>query len=82
VATVKNITPNVLAIGHKQAPPVQPGDEVDVRDENFVDRAWPKSTWALVKKPGKPYVDASLDDAHLFVTPEQPAAAETPEEIA
>lgn len=80
MATVKNITPDTKALFRADAPPVQPGDEVDVRDERFVGRAWPKSTWALVKKPAKPYVDASTDDAHLFIEPEP--AADTPEEIA
>ena len=82
MATVKNITPDVLALFRADAPPVQPGDEVEVRDENFVGRAWPMSTWHLVKKPGKPYVDASTDDAHLFIEPEQPAEADATEESA
>lgn len=83
MATVKNITPDVLALFRADAPPVQPGDEVEVRDENFVGRAWPKSTWVVVKKPGKPYLDASTEDAYLFVEPEPEAPAEAdPEENA
>jgi hypothetical protein len=82
MATVKNVTPDALSIGSVSAPPVNPGDEVEIRDENFVGKAWPKSTWDLVKKPGKPYVDASTEDAHLFIEPEQPAPADTPEESA
>lgn len=79
MATVKNITPDVLALFRADAPPVQPGDSIEVRDENFADRAWPKSTWALVKAPAKPYVDASTDDAHLFTLP---AVEADPEETA
>lgn len=74
MATVKNITPDVLSLG-KGGPPIWPGDEFEVRDENFADRAWPTSLWALVKKPGKPYVDASTEGAHLFIEPEQTAEA-------
>jgi hypothetical protein len=84
MAVVKNITPDVKALFHKDAPPVQPGDEITVSDERFAGRAWPKSTWDLVKKPGKPYVDASVEDAHIFVEPDDAAevAANTPEESA
>ena len=82
MATVKNITPDVLALFTASAPPCTPGDEVEISDAKFVGRAWPKSTWSLVKKPAKPYVDASTDDAHLFIEPEQPAEAENPEENA
>jgi hypothetical protein len=68
VAVVRNITSDVLTLFSTDAPPAQPGDEIPVSDERFVDRAWPKSTWELVKKPAKDYVDASTDDAYLFVT--------------
>jgi hypothetical protein len=74
VAVVRNVTSDVLALFRPDAPPVQPGDEITVSDENFAGRAWPKSTWAMVKKPGKGYVDASPDDAHLFL----PANADEP----
>lgn len=74
MAAVRNITNDVLALFRPDAPPVQPGDEITVSDERFADRAWPKSTWALTKKPGKGYTDASTEDAHLFLS----ADAETP----
>jgi hypothetical protein len=70
VATVKNITPNVLALFRADAPPIQPGDEVEVRDENFVDRAWPKSTWELIVPPSlEGYADDDTDDAYCWVIP-------------
>jgi hypothetical protein len=67
MAVVRNVTKDVLALFRPDAPPVQPDDSVEIRDENFAGRAWPKSTWTLVKKPGKGYRDASTDDAHLFL---------------
>lgn len=67
MAAVRNITKDVLALFRPDAPPAEAGDEVTVADENFAGRAWPKSTWALVKKPGKGYRDASTDDAYLFL---------------
>jgi hypothetical protein len=81
VAEVKNITKDELSLFRADAPPVQPGDTVTVKDENFVGRAWPKSTWALVKKPGKPYVeDTSVSDAYVFNEPEaNEAPVEKPE---
>jgi hypothetical protein len=78
VAEVKNITKDELSLFRADAPPVQPGDTVTVKDENFVGRAWPMSTWALVKKPGRDYVDVSTDDAHVFI--EKPEAPEAPAE--
>ena len=74
MAVVKNKTNDVLALFRSDAPPIDPGGEVTVRDENFVDRAWPKETWELVEAPGDGYVDESTDDAHLFV----PAPEEAP----
>lgn len=72
MAVVRNNTPDVLALFRPDALPVQPGGEVTVADENFAGRAWPKSTWSLVKKPGKGFVDASPEDAYLYL----PADAE------
>jgi hypothetical protein len=75
VAVVRNNTGDVLSLFTSDAPPVDPGDEIEVSDARFAGRAWPKSTWDLVKKPGKDYVDASVDDAHLFVvTPDDTVA--------
>lgn len=80
MAKVKNITRDVLSLFRADAPPIQPGDEVTVRDENFVDRAWPKSTWDLVDTPALDgYADASTDEAWLYVeTPETPEPADVP----
>ena len=67
MAVVRNITSDKLALFHADAPPIDPGDEVTISDEVFAERAWPKSTWALVKKPGKGFKDASPEDAYVFV---------------
>jgi hypothetical protein len=77
VAVVQNITADDLSLFSADAPPAKAGDEVEVSDARFVGRAWPKSTWKLVKKPAKDYLDASTDDAYLFV--DQPE--ETVEEL-
>lgn len=70
MATVKNLSSDVLALFSADAPPVTPGDEVTIRDENFVDRAWPKSTWELVEPPRlEGYMDDDTDDAYCFVIP-------------
>lgn len=82
MAIVQNITDLELSIFRVDAPLVFPGDKVTVRDENFVGRAWPKSTWALTKKPALDgYVDASTDDAWLWVevtTEATPATTDAP----
>lgn len=65
MAVVRNKTPDDLSLLNGAS--VKADAELDVPDETFVDRAWPKSTWAIVKKPGKDFVDASTDDAYLFV---------------
>ena len=80
MAKVKNITGDVLSLFRADAPPVQPGDEVIVRDENFVGRAWPKSTWDLVDAPAlDDHIDASSDEAWLYVeAPETPEPADVP----
>jgi hypothetical protein len=72
VAVVRNKTEDTLTLFQPDAPPVDPGGEVTIADERFVERAWPTSTWDVVEKP-KGYVDASTDDAHLWIEP-------TPEE--
>jgi len=66
VAVVKNITPDTLTLFRSDAPPVDPGDSVTVRDEVFAGLAWPKSTWEVVEPPSSGYVDESTDDAHLW----------------
>lgn len=84
MAAIRNITKDTLSLFRADAPPIEPGDEVTLRDENFVDRAWPKSTWDLVTAPELDgYVDHSNDEAWLFAEPtvasvldEQPKALE------
>lgn len=79
MAKVKNITGDVLSLFRADAPPVQPGDEVTVRDENFVGRAWPTSTWVLVEPPVLDgCVDQSTDDAILWAEPAEEPAEDTP----
>lgn len=72
MAAVKNKSGDTLALFRSDAPPVDPGSEVTIRDENFADRAWPTSTWELVTPPGDGYVDASTDDAHLYLPADEP----------
>lgn len=74
MAKVKNLTPDTLSLFRADAPPVDPGGEVTVRDKNFVDRAWPKSTWDVIEEPVLEddlagYVDLSTDEAWLFAKP-------------
>ena len=66
MAVVRNNTDDVRSLSNGQS--VGPNKEIAVDDALFVDRAWPKSTWAVVKKPGKDFIDASTEDAHLFVS--------------
>lgn len=72
MAVVKNKTGKVLALFRPDAPPVDPGSEVTLRDELFAGRAWPTSTWDLVEPPGAAWVDASTDDALLFLPAPEP----------
>jgi len=84
VAVVQNITGEKLSLWHAGSPPVDADDKVTIPDEQFVDRAWPKSVWKLVTKP-KGYADASLDDAYVFLSApadEDPAPATDAEESA
>jgi len=66
VAVVRNITPDDLSLFSVEGSQVAAGKEATVPDEQFVNRAWPKSTWALVRKPSG-YIDASTDDAFVFI---------------
>ncbi|WP_418063953.1 hypothetical protein [Pimelobacter simplex] len=80
MAVIRNTTADARSLFHMDAPPVNPGDEVTVRDENFVDRAWPKSTWDLVEPPEiEGYVDQSTEEAWLYVAApfEEPAPKKT-----
>lgn len=81
MAKVKNITRDTLSLFRADAPPVHGADcpdplcsegcnEVRVRDENFVDRAWPKSTWEVIEEPNLDgYADVSTEDAWLWAMP-------------
>lgn len=66
MAVVRNITPDALSVFRSDAPPCAPGDEVTIKDENFVGRAWPKATWEVVTPP-EGYVDDDTEDAYVFV---------------
>jgi len=77
VAVVRNITPDALSVFRSDAPPCKAGDEVSVKDENFVNRAWPKSTWEIVTPP-EGYVDDDTPDAYVFVLPEPDAETAAP----
>lgn len=66
MAVVKNKTGDVLTLFRADAPPVDPGGEVTISDEAFVERAWPTSTWEVVTPPSG-YVDASTDEAALWI---------------
>lgn len=84
MATIRNITDDVLSLFRPDAPPVRPGDEVEISNETFAGRAWPKTTWALAKKPGKDFRDHSTEDAFVFLPadeepPVEPTAGSSPE---
>ena len=84
MAVLENITPDTLAVAAPGSPgkAVPPGGHLEVADADFADRAWPTSTWRLVKKPGKDYLDASLDDAVLYVTEPEETVAELRQQAA
>lgn len=80
MAKVKNITPDPLSLFSVDAPPVLPGDTVTVRDEAFVERAWPSSVWEVVEPPAiEGVTEAVVEDAHLWTA--QPVAGEEPEHL-
>lgn len=79
MAVLRNITDDALVLSTPGAPQVGPKKELDVPDADFVNRAWPTSTWKLVKKPTKGR-DVSLEDAIVFTT--EPAAESNTEESA
>lgn len=80
MAVVRNITDEALTLSSGLT--VGPGKEETIPDAEFVDRAWPKSTWALVRKPGKGYTDASPEDAFAFTSAETTDSTATTEESA
>ncbi len=80
MAKVKNVTKDVLSLFSAGAPPCEPGDTIAVSDAKFVGRAWPKSTWDLVEPPKGDYMNASLEDAWLYIEPEPELPPEPAEE--
>lgn len=80
MAKVKNITLDSLSLFSVDAPPVLPGDIVTVRDEAFVERAWPSSVWEVVEPPAiEGVTEAVVEDAHLWTA--QPGTGEEPEHL-
>lgn len=65
MAVVKNKTGDTLHLFSPSAPPIDPGGEVTVSDENFVGRAWPKSTWEVIEPPAG-CVDVGPEDAYVY----------------
>lgn len=67
MALVKNITTDPLSLFSVDAPPVLPGDTVTVRDEAFVERAWPSTVWEVVEPPAlEGFTEVNVEDAHLW----------------
>ena len=91
MAVIRNITGDTRSLFHADAPPIHgagcedcgyPCNEVTVRDERFVERAWPTSTWELVEPPELDgYADASTDDAIVWApalpSPTEPKPSRT-----
>lgn len=68
MAVLRNISGETLSLFTPSAPPTDADGEITVRDENFVDRAWPKGTWELVSPPELDgYADASIEDAWVWL---------------
>ncbi|WP_183092906.1 hypothetical protein [Nocardioides stalactiti] len=68
MAVIKNITPDALSLFNTGAPPVYPGDEVEISDEKFVGLAWSSDTWEIVVPPAVDgVVSVPLDDATLYL---------------
>lgn len=76
MAQVRNISPNALLVGDRV---VGIDELLDVPDADFLDRAWPTSTWALVKPPTSGR-DISPSDATVWTSaaPEVPAPTSKP----
>lgn len=74
MARLRNITADTLTLFRADAPPVYAGDEITVRDEVFVDRAWPKSTWDLIDPPTlEGFEQVECDDAYIWQAVTVPA---------
>lgn len=81
MAVVRNITQEAVSLWRPDDNIIGPGKEAEVADEDFVDRAWPTSTWKLIKKPtGKGYKDASVEDAVVFVSTQDESTTSDTEE--
>lgn len=73
MAVVRNITPDDLALVDGRVVPA--GEEVEVSNDDFAERAWPTSTWELVTKPGKGYHrDSDVADAIVYHSADAEAA--------
>lgn len=71
MAVIRNISGEVLTLFRADAPPVEPGDSITVRDEVFIDRAWPSSTWEVVTPPQVDgFEQVAVEDAHLWAEPD------------
>lgn len=74
MAVLRNRTTNRLSLFRPDAPPIEAGGEVTVRDERVVGRTWPRVTWEFIEPP-EGYDDVGPADAYLFTpTPEKPKA--------
>ncbi len=78
MAVVKNLTGDTLALFRADAPPVDPGGEVTVRDALAVGRAWPRRTWEFLEPPAD-HTDVGPDDAYIFEPNPKPAPADSKE---
>ena len=82
MAVIKNISGETLSLFRPDAPPIDPGGEVTIRDEMFVGRAWPSDVWEIVTGPEvEGYVETPTADAAVWQTEADSAAAlaETPD---
>jgi hypothetical protein len=68
MAQVRNISPDKLTVGSRT---VDKDELLEVPDADFIDRAWPTSTWKLVKAPTG-FVDQKVPDAIHFAVPVLP----------
>lgn len=70
MAQVRNVSNDKLHVPHVGRV-LDPDELLEVADGDFVDRAWPTSTWKLVTSPAVG-TDVSPDDAILWtsLTPE------------
>lgn len=75
MARIKNISGEALCLFRSDAPQINAGDTITVRDEVFVGLAWPTDIWEVVEAPVDA-VNVSSADAALYLDPT--AAPEPP----